>query len=431
MEQATVKTSLTEKPKAFNEKWWDKFLHKTNNLTKTAVIEDCLNFEETLLFRKYVLEIIQKLAELRTDKYGFRVFVDGVKLDETEMSKIYDLPPLEDEELEEWVERVYKGKKFGMIINAGEKFNLKLSKNIALKTKPYFEKVGFPRDGINFSLFIGNYEKTPIGIHQDPPGQDVMHFHLGPGAKTMYTWGNEEYKELINTQKYNKQDVESLLPFSSKFIFKEGSIYFMPQGEYHIGMQDGLSIGITFWRYNHNSEILLRKLLSLTLNEFLEGGKDLLAIDKNDIDDVSGVDDILEILKIPHEFNNLNYKDLLRETYRGLRYSIHSNAGYRTSPFPMDNDILFKGNNVVQIEQPFKILYKESLHKEKLHVFVRGVKIELNNFNCIKSLIDKINIGKPLKVSELLKTLDKDWDEEIGLFILNTIYKNHGIIKVK
>lgn len=46
----TANTASIDMTKKFSEKWWDKFLLKTNNLTKPTVIEDSLSLEETSLF---------------------------------------------------------------------------------------------------------------------------------------------------------------------------------------------------------------------------------------------------------------------------------------------------------------------------------------------------------------------------------------------
>jgi hypothetical protein len=411
----------------FDSNWWDDFLETTENMSKTSVLKDCLTKEETSIMRTLVLEVIAEIARLRTNQYGYRVFVDDKQLEYNELLKIFDVPPIKGETIEEWSKRVYGDQKFGMIINAGEKFNLELSKFIALKVQPLLEKVGLPREGINFTLFIGNYDNTPLGIHQDSPGENVIHFHLGPEGKTMYTWNNDEYEKLVGEMKFNNKQVDKYIPFATEFAFKEGDLYFMPQGEYHVGKNEGLSMALTFWFYNHSKERFANKLNTTVINQFLEKSKDLLKPDKNALDDVSGVDSTLELFEIPKALENLSLKDLMREAYRDLRYSIHSNAGYRTSPTPREEDILFDLEDYIEIEKPYKILYKESLDKEKIHVFVRGIKIELNNYDCIKGFIDEINKGNPLRVGLLLEKLDKDWDNDIGLYLLSELYNNNGI----
>lgn len=417
-----------EKVSPFTAGWWDMFLDTTQNLSATAVFKDCMSSNETHLMRGYVLQILQTLAKLRTNQYGYRVYIEGKQLTTHEMSLVYDNPPYNDEELEDWVARVFGDKKFGMILNLGEKFNAELSKNIAIKTAPYLEKIGFPVEGINFSIFIGNYDKTPLGIHKDPPGQDVMHFHLGPGNKVMYTWGREEYEELTKT--IGKQDLDQLLPYAQEFSFGEGDMYFMPEGEYHIGMQEGLSVAVTFWRYNHTHYKLVSKLLNVIFSQFAKKGDALLPTDKRELGDVSGLDASLSILEIPEDLANMNLRELLSEAYSDLRHSIHSNAGYRTSPFVKKEEVIFHPTDLIQIAAPYKIRYKPSPNNEKLQVFVRGIKLEFNNFPCIPHAIDKLNEGMPMHVEDFLNILDQEWDVEIGHYILGLLYKNNGVIRL-
>jgi len=417
-----------EKVSPFTAEWWDMFLDTTQNLSTTAVFKDCMPRNETHLLRAYVLQILQTLAKLRTNQYGYRVYVEGKQLTTHEMSLVYDNPPYDDEELEDWVARVFGDQKFGMILNLGEKFNAELSKNIALKTAPYLEKIGFPVEGINFSIFIGNYDKTPLGIHKDPPGQDVMHFHLGPGDKVMYTWGKAEYEELTKT--IGKQDLDQLLPYAQEFSFGEGDMYFMPEGEYHIGKQDGLSVAVTFWRYNHTRYKLVSKLLNVIFSQFAKKGDALLPTDKHDLGDVSGLDESLSILEIPEDLAQMNLRELLSEAYSDLRHSIHSNAGYRTSPFVKKEEVIFTPSDLIQIAAPYKIRYKPSPNNEKLQVFVRGIKLEFTNFPCISHAIDKLNEGTPMQVEDFLNTLDQEWDAEIGHYILGLLYKNNGVVRL-
>lgn len=418
---------ITNIEKKLSPLWWEEFLKTTNEMSKTAVFKNCISKKETFLMRKYILEILTDIAKLRTTTFGYRVYVDDVLLENNEMVRLYNSPPNQKDTIENWSKRTFGTQKFGIIINQGEKFNLKLSKLIALKLKPLLDKKGMPTEGIIFTLFVGNYDSTPLGIHLDMPGKSVIHFHLGPGNKTMYTWDTNEYENLVGEEKYNNKNIKKYLPYAKKHFFKEGDLYFMPEDIYHIGIQDGLSISVACWCYNRSNYDFALRLQSLFADQYLQNIKGNLKPDNNPIDDVNGAEQTLELYKIPLEFKNLNFKDLMRETYRDHRYSLFSNAGFRTSPPPKNEDIYFEKDWMVQIEKPFEIKYKDSLNEEKLHVFIRGVKIELNNFNCIKSFIDEINTGNSIKIYSLLNLLDNDWNDEIGIYILTLLYKHHGI----
>jgi hypothetical protein len=412
---------------AFGNEWWDSFLDTTNNMSETAVFRDCITPGDTSLMRKYILRILADIARLRTIQFGYRVYIDGRLLSSNDMVDIYNSPPFDDEELEDWVKRTFGDKKFGMIINQGERFNPALSKMIALKLKPLLEKIGMPTEGIIFTLFIGNYDSTPLGIHLDSPGKSVIHFHLGPGSKTMYNWETQEYEGLVGEKKYNNKDIGSFLPYASKYDFGEGDIYFMPEDKYHVGTQEGLSIAIACWCYNRNNYDFALRLQALLAEQYLSASNENLKPDKNNLEDVSGVEKTLKLFNLPEELKHLTFEDLMRDIYKDLRYSLYSNAGYRTNPPPEKEPVNFGKEDVIQANHPFHIKYKEALDITKLHVYIRGTKIELNNFVCIKHFIDRINVGQPVKVRELLNLLDKEWDEKIGLYILSLMHKYHGI----
>jgi hypothetical protein len=411
--------------------WWDTFIRETQNLTETNTFKNCLSREETALMRNYLMEIIIDLGARRTNRYGYRVYIDGKVQTDSEMGKIYDNSPKEGESLEDWVKRAFGDNKFGMIINEGEKFHRKLSQLMAVKAAPLLEKIGFPQEGVNFSLFIGNYGWTPLGIHKDSAGESVIHFHLGPGPKTMYTWKNEDFTKLVDVATFNNKDVEPLLPHAKKFDFGEGDLYYMPNGEYHIGFSDELSLSLTFWTYNHTKFRFARRLHSMITDQFLKENTDLVTPDKNNIDDSSGMSDFYSCFEFTDGMDGKSYKELISELYKDMRYSISSNCGYRTSPFPLrDDDSVVNINWVVSGESPYIIRYRESNDKEKIYIYVRGHKFSLNNLPCIGNMLSRINQGGEISVRDLLNLLDKDWPEEVGLNILGLVYQHHGIIKI-
>jgi len=426
----------------FSDTWWDDFLNVSQNMSKPSIFKDCLTKDETLFMRKCILEIFQDLAKLRTTRHGYRVYNDkNEEFDAEKMEYLYDNPPNDTETLAGWWHRIFGDKNIGILVYQGERFNLKLSKLIAKKIQPLLIKTGIPVEGISFTLFIGNYESTPLGIHIDDPGKNVMHFHLGPGAKTIYTWDDPEaYKEKAGEIYQNNKDYKKHLPDATKSTFYEGDFFCMPEDTYHIGTQDGLSIGVACWRNNMTKFNSADALLSILRRNYLKGRTDFLYRDPelnlkpdlSPLETTSFVEETLELFQFPNEYEHLPLKEVLTNIYKDLRYVIHSNCGYRTSPFPkLDEDSEIAISDVLIQDTPFKILYRESIDKDKLFVYVRGHKLSLNNFECIGDMIDQINTGKALKVSNLLSEyLDPDWPEDVGLHILGLIYQNHGIIKV-
>src|SRR5215216_3449358 len=94
MENNIFEPIIEEKVNLFDFRWWDDFLDETKGMTQTAVFRNCLSKEETAEMRGYILEILAELANKRTSKYGYRVYVDDVLLENNDMIGIYNTPPL-------------------------------------------------------------------------------------------------------------------------------------------------------------------------------------------------------------------------------------------------------------------------------------------------------------------------------------------------
>ena len=413
--------------KAFHAGWWEDFLEKTQNMSRPAVFKSCLSRDDTQLMRHQILDVVSTVSKLRTNRFGFRVYIEGTVLENNEMIEIYDAPPSEKESVEQWAKRVFGSKKFGIIMNQGERFNPELSQALALKLKPLLDKIGIPTEGIIFTLFIGNYDQTPLGIHRDLKGKSVLHFHLGPSGKTIYTWDTKEYEDQVGEKKYNNKEVEKHLSYANEYTYEESDLFFMQEDTYHMGIQDGLSIAIACWFYNRSNFDFATRLQALLSDRYLSDSTENLKPDKHPIGDTTGVEKTLDLFELPSYLENLSFKELMLLTYKDLRYSLHSNAGYRTNPFPREDKADLNANSVIQIIEPFKLLYKESLDGAKLQLFVRGKKIELNNFKCIKNLINKLNKKKPVVVSALISILDEGWNEAVAYQLLSVLYQSHGI----
>ena len=427
-----ITANAKDKRKPFQASWWDDFLSRTDNCTQTAVFKNCLSPEETAWMRKQLLHIVSVLSRMRTDEFGYRVYLDGKRLGYKEMPQIYDRSPHAEETVADWASRCFGDKKFGMIINRAEKFNPDLSAWVSDKIAPLLEQKGMPYLGMNFTVFIGNYGWTPLGIHRDERGENVIHFHLGKGGKTMYTWDTAVYEDMTQPlERMNNTHIESYLACADEHTFGEGDLYFMPQGVYHVGRSDELSMGLTLWFHNAVKGRLAKRPLKVILDQYFEESDEILETDPCGVGDQRSFESSLELFKLPEEFENLSFKQLLRESYREFRYALYSNGGFWTRPFPREKGFDFKPQTRIQCASPYKIYYHDNLNGKKIHLYARGTKIVLDRHACIKSLIDRINSGAITSVKDALSSLDPDWDKSIGLYILNLLYVNHGIAVVE
>lgn len=420
---------MTYQPKPFSDAWWNEFLLETRRLSAPAVFANAIAPDRIAFLRQSVLNVVATICRLRTVQYGFRAYADSRQLDRDEMQWVYDHPPLAGESLETWTQRVFADRKFGFIINAGEKFDEAFSQDIAIAMAPLLRQTGFPRDGIQFTLFIGNYDKTPLGIHQDIRGENVTHFHVGPGRKTMYVWDKEHYRQLTNEGGLKHRDFPALKPHAKKFLIEAGDLFFMPEGTFHIGVQDELSIGITVWQYTHTNSDLARSMLRHAWTQVRPIDPDGILHDITPPDDDTHIDGILAEHTLPHEYRHQTLEGLVKTAYVDWRHILHSNAGYRNPSFERPQREAFSRDDEVQLDAPYRILTRRIDGTGKMILYIRGHRLEVNDHPCIVDFVEKLNDGESHPVPELLGLLDKRWSDKVGLHLLSEMHLYRGLVK--
>jgi hypothetical protein len=412
---------------AFSSSWWDSFIDSTKQMKVPASFKGCFSKAETHQMRMGVLEIIAEASRNRSSKYGLRLWVDGAR--DSGLESIFQTPPLSGEDIDSWTGRAFGTGKFGIILNRGEKFCQELTATIATKIAPLLEKKGMPTEGFLFTIFIGNYESTPLGIHKDFSGKSVMHFHLGPGEKTMYTWDDEPYSSRCGINAKNNTEIGPHLEYADKHTFGEGDVYFMPENRFHVGCQSGLSIGIACWSNNRSSADYAHDILLFVHRSYVRSSDLMLHADNNTLEDTSAIEATLDLYDLPEHVQKLSFKDLLRETYRDSRYALYSNCGFRNSPLPTAHELTITKSMKLCIVDPFKMHYRENGVGKKISLYVRGTRMDLYDPGFIRPLIDKLGEGSTLSVSALESLCSVDEVPSLH-FLLAALYRYRGIIVV-
>lgn len=407
---------------AFSEGWWDDFLSRTSGMSEPAIFQECLDRSKTERMRMLVMDIMRDLHTKYRTKYGYRLWVDGKRATDEEF--IFSHAPLADERLEQWNDRVFNEKKFGIILNRGEKFNDELSTLVSQAVSPLIKKVGMPTEGLLFTIFIGNYDSTPLGIHKDLPGKSVMHFHLGPGDKTMYTWDDEEY--LSHTRKvHNNTDVQPHLHYAEKHTFGEGDIYFMPENRFHLGTQSGLSIAIACWWNNRSNQDFAHGILKMAGDGLIASSTKMLKADSHDPADTSALDRTLQLYSAGCDIEKHSFADVLRLTYLDLRHALFSNGGLRNAPLPQTEEVEIDKDSIVRIAGHFRMLMRVTPDADKMLIYVRGSQLEMRNLPSIRRMVDHLNAGDAISIRKLQEVADMDVDAV--LFLAKKLIQCKGV----
>ncbi|MGC0152933.1 hypothetical protein ACPRNU_10780 [Chromobacterium vaccinii] len=406
----------------FDAGWWTDFLAHSEQMSRPCVFADALDAGQARLMRRQVLDILAELGQTHKAKYGYRLWLDGRQVDE--LDEHFALHPLPHEEVEDWVGRAFGERKFGIILNRGEKFSPGLSQAIALIMEPALKMIGMPTEGILFTVFIGNYDMTPLGIHKDSPGKSVIHFHLGPGPKTMYTWRDDDYVTAPGEKRCNNMNIAPHLPSAAHHAFGAGQLYFMPENMFHLGMQDELSIGIACWFYNRSDHDFACELLHRVREAHLRPSERMLKADRRPVDDIATVESALSLLALPGDGD---LRALIRDVYRDLRYSLFSNAGYRNSPVPREDKPEMRPDSRVAAEAPYRMLCRPADEAGRLALYVRGTKIALGNFPGLEAIVDRLNGGGKFAVEDIVAMVDDPLAEKKVRYLLGLLHRYRGI----
>lgn len=410
----------------FSEAWWDGFLARTEQMSEPAAFSGCFGAADTERMRMMVMDIICDVHYKYKRKYGYRLYVDGAQVPNEQA--VFSRAPLPGETLEEWTARVFDGEKFGIILNRGEKFSDELSSIVATCVAPLIRKLGMPTEGLLFTVFIGNYDSTPLGIHKDMAGKSVMHFHLGPGEKTMYCWRDEDYVPRAGEKPQNNMDVQPHLAYAKKHTFSSGDIYFMPENRFHLGMQKDLSIGIACWWNNRSNEDWARRILEMTGRRLVEESSAMLKADPRDPADAGGLDATLNLFSRGESIHQKSFADMLRSTYVDLRYALYSNGGLRNGPLPRTEAVPLDDDTVVCIEAPFRLYMRAADDGEKLVLYVRGSQLEMRDVPPIRKIVECLNRGEPVTIGQLAHCADIGSNACIA--IVSTLIERKGVRKV-
>lgn len=425
-----MEKTLIAKVQSFSTDWWSNFLDNSENFTKTKVCKNVISQEDVDVLNAEIIKILQDIYSHKTNQYGFRIYLEGAEQDNMYISKLFETSPTENETIENYTNRIFGKQKFGMILNRIEKFSEKVSNNILLKLQPLLDIIGIPLTGLEMTLFIGNYGWTPLGVHIDNIGENIMHFHLGPGPKIMYNWDEDKYIELTG-KKENNKDVDPLLPFADVYPFKTGDFYFMPWNKYHIGFSDELSVGIVIGFNNPTKKGFTSAVLSSITQQYINDNKEILSPDKNTSVENS-FEAIEEVINLDESLRQLSFTELVKYLHKQYKLAILSNGGWANIPMALTDKIKYDIDNYEVLENkkiitpyPFKTYYEKL--GDELVIFARGYKVKIKYHDELANILDKLNENKEEEVTKLLSTLTQDWPIEAGLYFLSLLYDKRAI----
>lgn len=184
------------------------------------------------------------------------------------------LPSEADGSITGYIERIrhkVKHRDFALVINYFQVHQPQLWLDLRRFFWEFYRIVGIPEDTL-FALFIGDYTKTPFGIHTD---LDNTFYFIVKGKKRFYLWPYEFAKQhnapWPRSFAGGSTDYSRYLDQAITIEGKAGDLLYLPSKSWHVAESDhgdsvALSIGIPKMGNSFVREVLTKKTEQIALD---------------------------------------------------------------------------------------------------------------------------------------------------------------------
>ncbi len=343
--------------------------------------------------------LVEYSARCRKQKSadGFKLYVDGHRLHLDEVLQF--LPSRRDKSLIGYHERM--GPIFSdycLVCDELLQVSKKTWQPLFSFTKNLFSHVGFPNQFVELGLYLGNYKKTPFGVHVD--GCGVFSFPI-VGNKIFRIWAPnfvKKHPELDRALNYTRFKKDSQILKAAP-----GDMAYWPSSAWHIAESNGSfsatwSLGVWVDRPHHaNVESAVRPLLLNTLgpsaNETMTKG---MPITKDG-----------HIKSLPKNYleSILRFKEItsneLHDAFMCAWLQLISKQGFKTFPrSPTRGKLTMKSR--IRLETSEVIMWAQLKSRKKLLLAFKGTTLEIAASKNLLRLITMLNTGVSCRISDYL-----------------------------
>lgn len=404
---ASKRTIRTSQSVHLDQKFWSNF-SKNHWQKKPLAIE---NFQSSLqkLDESEVFRLLVSYSDqCRQNKCaeGFKFFIQGLQTNESDVLQV--LPVKKDKNLLGYHKRMEKlFSDYCLVCDELLKVNSEQQAVLTDFTDELYRHVGFPNRFSEIGLYLGNYQKTPFGVHEDHCG--VFSFPV-VGQKKFRLWTSEfvQKNPMLNRAfKYEKYKKQSLV-----MVAKPGDMTYWPSSAWHIAESDG-SFSAT-WSLGVWVDRSHKQMFSDGLNEILthySGASDeAVTTVFNNLHESTG-----EVLDLPAAFiesiQNLQKVSAIemQESFLIFWMKHISLKGFKSiskshMKLGLDTKIRLRNDRA-------KILWHKSLcEKNKFYFCFGGVCIHCLQSNQLLDLIRALNSGQVCLVRNFLTGTNQNRD---------------------
>ena len=384
-----------------NQKFW---MHFAKNIWEKKTLE--IKNVKSPLFEIGKPEIFRMLVDFSDrcrklkDASGFKFYINGIQAHPDDVMQI--LPIEKDQSLLGYHQRM-NALFADYCLVCDELLKTKSNKTHLLSdfTDELYRHTGFPNRFSEMGLYLGNYRKTPFGVHVDRCG--VFSFPV-VGQKKFRIWTSEFVKKnpkldrTFNYQKYKKD--------SQVLTAKPGDITYWPSSAWHIAESDGSfsatwSLGV--WVDKPHQKVFSESLEVLFSEKLgTRGASSSTAFIK--LSEESGEVKVLPAvyLKSIHDLQTLTSLELEEHFLKFWMQHI-SLQGFKNNS--QTNELLKLKSHISLRNKKAKIYWQNSrIKKNKVFFSFGGILVESKTSSGLLKLVKSINASKTCLVRDFIKS---------------------------
>ncbi len=395
---------MSSKAVLLDQKFWTHFsknIWEKKPVAVKNVKSPLLEMGEAEIFRLLVL--FSDHCRTLKSAAGFKFYIDGVQTHPEDVLQV--LPVKKDKSLIGYHRRMNAlFSDYCLVCDELLKFNAEKQALLTDFTAELYRHTGFPNRFSEMGLYLGNYRKTPFGVHVDRCG--VFSFPV-VGQKKFRLWTSayvKKHPELDRAFSYSRHKKDSILMQA-----EAGDMTYWPSSAWHIAESDGRfsttwSLGV--WVDKPHKE-LFSESLNLLVAEKMGASGELTATVFQNLHSATG-----EMTELPKAFvksiqllKELT-AEVLEENFLKFWMQHVSLLGFKNLPQGTEQPGL---SSRLRLRSPrAKILWQASrVHKTKVFCSFGGVLIKTEKSSGLLKLIKTLNEGEICLVRDFINPSHK------------------------
>ena len=374
----------------FAEKYWEKKSVHIENVDSPLLKIDADEIFELLV--RYA-----NLCRRSKDAKGFKFYAEGARVPEMQVLQL--LPIAKDRDLKGYHRRMEAYfPDYCLVCDELLQVNHDQQDKLIEFTSGLYEAVGFPNRFSEMGLYLGNYRKTPFGVHVD--GCGVFSFPV-VGKKKFRIWSSDYVRrnpKLDRAFTYAPFKKDSLT-----LTAHPGDMTYWPSSAWHIAESDGSfsatwSLGVWIDQpVAKDVADVIAQLISQSLGAKSQDG----VVQFHELAKPNG-----EVSRLPAVYENAIAKiqnlsaSELRRVFLNQWAKHISKQGFKTSPSAPK--VLKTGSSLKLRSIRSPILWSHDRAAKKLRLSFQGHVVDAPDSKALIGAISALNSGTSLKVTPKL-----------------------------